>query len=200
MVSSVAGALPPRRSGPIQLPLVCTRELTGTPAALRPCTVAWTIKSHELGPCPAPPRQLQGSGAGFALPLHPTAGWCSYCVCGGLPWALSLIHLVRQGCTQLAASARPGPGWFPCRPGAGSQLPPNSAPLASHASFLPSGPGARESSYTANSPINVSAVEPWKNIYSSDMGPLKQDAFSPKRHLTLSVQGLPHPWIGLHST
>ena len=107
VVSSVAGALPPRRSGPIQLPLVCTRELTGTPAALRPCTVAWTIKSRELGPCPAPPWQLQGSGAGFALPLHPTAGWCSYCVCGGLPWALSLIHLVRQGCTQLAASARP---------------------------------------------------------------------------------------------
>lgn len=164
-VSSVAVDLPvpscPGARGPIQPPLVSApRELTAclscdteTHAQWPVASLAWTINSSDcgsptLGLAPPHPWQLWGPGAGFAFPLHPTPGWFSCCVwrtaLGPQPRPPRNAGLHPAGCTQLA----PGPSLFLCGPpGAGIQLPPNSAPSASHTSSLPSGAGARESGY-----------------------------------------------------
>lgn len=65
--------------------------------------MAWTIKSHDLRPGPAPPGSCRALGLALLFPFTPQP----WGVCGGLPWTLSLIHPVRQGCTQLAAPAHP---------------------------------------------------------------------------------------------
>lgn len=147
----------------------------------------------------ASPHPTPGSCRALGLALlfpftpHPTG---APVVCGGLPWALSLVRPITQGCTRLAVPSSPRPrlvsvwtarGWDPAPTEFGTLSLPHQFP-----SLWGWGQRERLSQHVHQGSVLLSPrtaiPETWDHLI--------QDAFSPKRHLIPSIQGLPHPGQG----